>query len=603
MRPWPESPTIGAASRCRRPLGALVVVVVAAALAGAALAQSSATEGKRVALVIGNGSYRHATVLNNPVNDVRAMARVLRSVGFEVVAAENVELRPMLRAVAEFSARMQRGGVGLFYYSGHAIQVAGKNYLVPIDAELPSDVYVPSDTVDLGHVLLRMDGAENQLNIVVLDACRDNPFARKWPSLGRGASSSRGLAAATAPPGTYVAYATDPDNVASDGQPGGNGVYTGELVRFLTQPGLKIEDVFKRTADAVLRRTNRSQRPWVTTNFTGDFYFVPPLVASRPPEPPRFEGREEARPALGALALSASVPGVEVLVGDRAVWTSREGASYLLSNLPPGAYTVVGRREGYREWRREVRVAANQRTEVLIDIEPLGPPKVARGDDGAEMVLVPAGEFWMGGEDGAADEKPRHRVVLDAFHIDTHEVTNALYRKFMDATGRPAPDYWSDGRFNEPQQPVVGVSWHDAEAYCRWAAKRLPTEAEWEKTARGTDGRKYPWGEQWGASRANSTETGRGRAAPIGSFPGGVSPYGAQDMAGNVWEWVADWYDPDYYGRSPERNPKGPDSGSARVLRGGSWLNDPFSLRAAHRGLSTPDDRYDDVGFRCARGL
>ena len=595
----------------RRLLGALAILLVSAALASLALAQGTVTDGKRVALVIGNGKYRHAPALNNPVNDVQAMARVLRSLGFEVLVAEDVELRPMLRAVADFSTRMQRGGIGLFYYSGHAIQVAGKNYLVPVDAELPSDAYVGSDTIELGQVLVRMDGAENQLNVVILDACRNNPFARKWPSLARGASPARGLASTSAPPGTFVAYATDPDNVASDGQPGGNGVYTAELVRFLPQPSLKIEDVFKRTADGVLRRTNRTQRPWIASSFTGDFSFAalrhpaaapPPVVAARPPELPRIEGREEARAEIGTLSLRSPVAGVEVFLGDQRVWTTRAGAAYVLSNVPTGSRTVIARREGYREWRREVQVAADQRTEVVIDIEPLGPAKTTQGEDGAEMVLVPAGEFWMGSEDGGADEKPRHRVTLDAFYIDKHEVTNARYGRFMGATGRSVPTYWNDSTWNSPQQPVVGVSWDDADAYCKWAGKRLPTEAEWEKAARGTDGRKYPWGEQWDASRANSVESKLGKTVPVGAYPAGASPYGALDMAGNAWEWVADWYDRDYYRRSPEQNPRGPETGSGRVLRGGSWLSLPILLRAANRYDFTPGSRSDLIGFRCARG-
>jgi iron(II)-dependent oxidoreductase len=216
------------------------------------------------------------------------------------------------------------------------------------------------------------------------------------------------------------------------------------------------------------------------------------------------------------------------------------------------------------------------------------------------MVIVPAGEFTMGSND-SADEKPPHRVYLDAFFIDKYPTTNAFYERFMDATGRAAPLSWNDSSFNAPQQPVVGVSWDDADAYCRWAGKRLPTEAEWEKAARGTDGRKYPWGEQWEASRANSTESKFNRTTPVGSYPSGVSPYGAYDMAGNAWEWVADWYLSDYYQRSPGRNPIGPDSGSRRVLRGGSWNDFPFLLRATYRLSYTPVNRNDYVGFRCAK--
>jgi iron(II)-dependent oxidoreductase len=217
------------------------------------------------------------------------------------------------------------------------------------------------------------------------------------------------------------------------------------------------------------------------------------------------------------------------------------------------------------------------------------------------MVLVPAGEFLMGSNE-YTDETPPHRVYLDAFHIDRYETTNALYERFMRATGRGAPDYWTDSSFNAPTQPVVGVTWYDADAYCKWAGKRLPTEAEWEKAARGTDGRKYPWGEQWDAGRANSGETRLGKTAPVGSYPSGVSPYGAHDMAGNVWEWVADWYEAAYYRRSPERNPKGPDSGQYRVVRGGSWGYVPALLRASNRVSNSPGNRGSSFGFRCARG-
>jgi formylglycine-generating enzyme required for sulfatase activity len=245
-------------------------------------------------------------------------------------------------------------------------------------------------------------------------------------------------------------------------------------------------------------------------------------------------------------------------------------------------------------------------TEVSIDIEPLRAelPKIIEGDDGAEMVLVPAGKFWMGSDgtdrDAVGDEKPRHSVDLDAFYIDQYPVTNALYKRFVDATGRAASVYWADSRFNA--QPVVDVSWYDAEAYCRWAGKRLPTEAEWEKAARGTDGQTYPWGDQWDSTSANSSESKLGKATPVWTYPTGVSPFGAYDMAGNVWQWVADWYDRDYYQWTPQRNPTGPDSGTRRVLRGGSWLNDPVLLRSAARDYNTPDFRHDYIGVRCARG-
>ncbi len=557
---------------------------------------------KRVALVIGNGAYA-ASPLRNPVNDARDVARALSALGFEVIARENASRTEMLRAVVDFGDRLAGGGVGLFYFSGHGIQVGGKNFMVPIGADMRSERYVSVDAVDVDTVLAQMDAAKNRLNIVILDACRDNPFGSRFRGV------TRGLAPIDAPAGTLIAYATAPGRFARDGE-GRNGVYTGALLTAVREPGLKLEDVFKRVTGTVRRQTGGEQVPWVASSVEGDFFFSlsagtaapPPVVAATPPpEPPRPTIREEIRQELGSLALSARLEGVEVFVGDQRVGATRSGRALVVENLVAGSHRLRARR-GDRTWEREVQVVANQRTEVLIDIEPLR-PEPPRTEDRAEMVLVPTGEFWMGSDTGGGeDEKPRHRVYLDAYSIDKYEVTNGLYGHFMAATGRAAPAYWTDNSFNGPTQPVVAVSWHDAEAYCKWAGKRLPTEAEWEKAARGTDGRTYPWGDQWDASRANSGESNLGKTAPVGSYADGASPYGAHDMAGNVWEWVADWYDKDYYKRSPERNPRGPDSGGSFVLRGGSWGSNPFDLRTAYRDDNTPDGRFNNIGFRCARG-
>ncbi|GKS57480.1 hypothetical protein YTPLAS18_10070 [Nitrospira sp.] len=231
------------------------------------------------------------------------------------------------------------------------------------------------------------------------------------------------------------------------------------------------------------------------------------------------------------------------------------------------------------------------------------------GKDGAPMVLVPAGEFWMGSLEvqGDKNEHPRHRVHLDAFYIDKYEISVFRYHKFVQATSA-LPGYWGHVNLaNHGNLPVVGVDWFNAEAYCRWAGKRLSTEAEWEKAARGTDGRTYPWGNE----EPTPTRAIFGRKSirnvydealrSVDSLEAGRSPYGAYHLAGNVWEWVADWYAKDYYRQSPGRNPTGPSNGLYRVLRGGSWRNDPRHLRSALRTMNEPSDWADSIGFRCAQ--
>jgi formylglycine-generating enzyme required for sulfatase activity len=225
--------------------------------------------------------------------------------------------------------------------------------------------------------------------------------------------------------------------------------------------------------------------------------------------------------------------------------------------------------------------------------------------DGAEMVGIPAGEFIMGSADDDPNawdwEKPQRTVYLDAFYIDKYEVTNAQYRKCKEAgiCARPFDvTYYDDADYD--QHPVVYVRWHWAKAYCEWAGKRLPTEAEWEKAARGTDGRTYPWGEGIDCDHAQYNECGD-QTMPVGSKSKGVSPYGALDMAGNVWEWVSDRYQEDYYQTAPDRNPQGPNKGTGQVMRGGSWSEAPINARCAYRSWYMPDARYFNLGFRCAR--
>ncbi len=222
-----------------------------------------------------------------------------------------------------------------------------------------------------------------------------------------------------------------------------------------------------------------------------------------------------------------------------------------------------------------------------------------------EMVQVPAGAFTMGSNNFDADEKPAHQVDLPAYQIDKYPVTNALFDAFVKATGfqtdsekrgesRSWRNYFTPDKANHP---VVKVTWFDSKAFCEWAGKRLPTEAEWEKAARGTDGRNYPWGNDYDPSKFDGRASGIRGTTAVGSYSGGASPYGALDMAGDVWEWTADWYLPypgntiasQYYGEK------------FRVTRGGGWFDEKNQVRTSNRNSADPSAANDDLGFRCAK--
>jgi formylglycine-generating enzyme required for sulfatase activity len=225
------------------------------------------------------------------------------------------------------------------------------------------------------------------------------------------------------------------------------------------------------------------------------------------------------------------------------------------------------------------------------------------------MVEIPAGEFMMGsdGTQALEDERPSHRVWLDAFSIDLHEVTTAQYAAFLAADKRAAPWQWETvDPVQHGDRPVIGVDWRDAEAFCTWKGKRLPTEAEWEKAARGTDARLYPWGNQTPTGDLANFALGARFSYnqvlfPVRSHEAGRSPYGLYHMAGNAYEWVQDWYGTNYYDSSPDRNPPGPSQGQFKVLRGGSWSDLPKYLLTYGRFRLSPETKNSYTGFRCAK--
>lgn len=229
------------------------------------------------------------------------------------------------------------------------------------------------------------------------------------------------------------------------------------------------------------------------------------------------------------------------------------------------------------------------------------PPKViSNHKDGYELVYIPAGEFPMGTPDseGNDNEHPRHKVSLDGFYMGKHEVTVGRFKRFCLDNGREMPDQMG----HADADPVINVTWDDAAAYCEWAGLRLPTEAEWEKGARGGTATTFWWGDVASHNMANYTgRSGRDTwddVSPVGSFP--PNPYGLHDTAGNVWEWCSDWYSEVYYGNSPYKNPKGPETGESRVLRGGCWDSPADYIRPSKRAFDAPSYSSTLLGFRCA---
>lgn len=524
---------------------------------------------RRTALVIGNGSYA-AAPLKNPINDARVMAGALQEMGFDVSLHEDLDQKAMKREIQALGQKLQKGGVGLFYFAGHGVQVSGRNYLIPVGAAIEHEKQVEYEAVDMGAVLAEMDFARNRMNIVIMDACRDNPFARSFRS------ASQGLASISAPSGTLIAYATSPGSVANDG-PGDNGVYTGELMRAMRQPGLKIEDVFKQVRSAVREATRGKQIPWESSSLEGDFYFryPPPAKTASPDQPASASSAGQAASSSADKPASARVEPI-----------SR-------SDKPV---------KSFKTWKEPV--------------------------TGLEFVWVQGGCFLMGSpqtEKGRSeDEGPVHEACVDGFWMSRTEITNGQFKKFR--ADHDSKNY-SGHSLSGDTQPAVFVTWLDANNFAQWLIGqnggqytfRLPTEAEWEFAARaGSDASRY-WGDdtlkactyeniadltakkQFGIDPVHDCDDGYAATAPVGSFqPNG---FGLYDMLGNVSEWCADVYGVDSYVRHDRKNPFFSDEsvGQSRVIRGGFWHGGPNAVRSAIRGSGLPEGMNDDLGFRLVR--
>lgn len=330
----------------------------------------------------------------------------------------------------------------------------------------------------------------------------------------------------------------------------------------------------------------------------------------------RLTARVSAPVSYGSVSVTADVPGIRIFLDGGLVGRTTEGGPAVFGNVLTGKRELLVRDFSGREASTTVMVARGSTTTVALavlklsdksraELEPIGKnpegyEEYWRRRDGAVVVNVPAGEFLMGSPDGQgeANERPQHQVDVSSFLIDKTEVTWRQFRKFAAATeaGIPPAPLWG----TPDDYPVVNVLWSEAKAFCEWVGGSLPTEAQWEKAARGTDGRLYPWGNDWDRDRCNSIDGGTHRPEAVGAFPNCTTPSGVVDMAGSAWEWVADRYA--VYAADPAmRDAQGPATGGMRVLRGGSWLSQPTLLRTAYRSRNDPGARNVHHGFRCAQ--
>ncbi|WP_374651423.1 SUMF1/EgtB/PvdO family nonheme iron enzyme [Dongia sp.] len=538
----------------------------------------AATAEPRLALVIGNSTYGgEMGKLPNPANDAALMAATLAKLGFKVTKLIDADQKQMKRAIADFGSALTAAGpdaAGLFFYAGHGVQIAGENYLIPLRAEIGKEADAELEAVPADWVLKQMEFAGNRINIIILDACRNNPLPRSVRSV------DRGLARMDAPKGSFIAYATAPGETAADGA-GKNSPYTQALAKAMQQPGISIEETFRNARVDVLKQTAEKQIPWESSSLTGAFYFQ----------------------ERGAAASVAPDTGAELPTTTAAVQPPPSGAAAgkiirdcpscpELVTMAPGNF-VMGARNG----ERGATEAEFPQTPITVAPFAIGKSEVTRGEFGAFVE--------------AAGYEPARRCWAE---------TPAGKFDFVDGRNWRNPGYKQSDR-----DPVVCISADDALAYVKWLAAttgrayRLPSEAEWEYAARGGTQTPTPWGDDTDAICANGNiadsaaaahfkgwrsvdcDDGYVFTAPAGSFA--ANAFGLFDMLGNVKEWVADCWNDDLDGIGPSAKPRRAGNCDMRAVRGSAWDGLPDHNRSAYREGNNRPTAYFNYGFRVARDL
>ena len=531
----------------------------------------------RVALVLGNSAYKSAP-LRNPTNDAKDMAAKLKGMGFTVVERNNLTVKQIGSTLREFRSKLTPGSVALVFYAGHGLQIKGENYFPTVDAEIAGEEDVPNQSLSMRQIMDVLGDAKTRLNLVFLDACRNNPYARSFRS------SSDGLSKVNAPSGTLISFATRPGSVAADGT-GRNGLYTGALLESMDSRGEPIEQVLKRVVTSVKASSKNQQEPWMEGSIEGEFCFGNCMTT------------------LAQMVVS----------DDRALWDSVKDSRDVkdlqayVNKFPRGLFAeVAGNRiKSIEQSGAPQAVAAAQLPNRPVLAQPGTTFKDC--DDCPELVVIPAGTFLMGTKaDPFAsfkpplDEQPQHSVSIRSFLMGKFEVTQEQWFAVMGTV----PSSVRGRTF-----PVDRVSWNDAEEFVRKLSQktgkqyRLPSEAEWEYAARAGSQTDFSFGDDvsqlsrhgWFTSNAGNQTRPVGEKLP--------NRFGLYDTHGNVRELTRDCWNINYSGAPNDGSAWESGDCSLRVARGGSVVLGAELLRTAYRTIYNAHLAHPNTGFRIARTL
>ena len=640
---------------------------VAFAICMALAASQTAFAETRVALVIGNGAYRNVPRLPNPANDAAAVSVALKRAGFDTIVATDLDKSGMEQAAIRFARAARNAEVAMFYYSGHALQFAGVNYLAPVDAEL-------TDEADL-RLMVKVDDIVSDLQqakslrILVLDACRNNPLADNLKrSIGksRAIPLQRGLAKIDSPEGMIVAYATQAGHEAEDGQ-GHNSPYTTAFLGHIDEQE-EIGTIFRKISFDVYEATKHQQLPELSLSLIGEFYLRDKPAASAKPAivaPPAPSGPAADEIAWGFLSDSTSPAALRRFTGQFPASAHRTDAETRIAALesrvtdiqrkadaerPKAVAPAVPQRPVSTAWPTPVQpplppqqvaviappvkqgapcgkgttlaALSSRATSILSDDEECAlKPKDAFQEcrDCPQMIVMPPGSFTMGSinERGGSDERRRSVTFARSFAVGRFAVTFDEWDACVTDGGcngyRPSDERWGRGR-----RPVINISWNDAKAYVEWLSRktgriyRLLSESEREYVTRAGTTTAFWWGSSITSNQANyNAHYAYDGGGGVGEFRGmtlpvdsfAPNPWGLYQVHGNVSEWVEDCYQGSYADAPSDGSALNMANCQERAIRGGDWRINPDVLRAARRDEGEPQSRYNYRGFRVARTL